>query len=117
MAEIEPEMELTGVGTTLTLVADSEQRMRPGEELAVRLPMVGEGEGWSYEVEGDDRALEIHERAEVVALSGEHTPAPGAAGTSQFLLRALRKGKAKVRFEHDDPAAGRQRLQLRIKVG
>ena len=104
-------------GYTISLTADAEHRMQPGDEVAVQLPVAAPEAGWTYEIEGDGRALDVYERAEVVTAGGEHVHPPGAAGASLFLIRAARKGKAQVRFEQVDPTAQVGPLRLRVKVG
>jgi hypothetical protein len=109
-----PAVPETGEGDTIELTADTERQLRPGEELAIRLP-VSAGEGWTYEIDGDFRALDVYERAEVVS-GGRHLAAPGASGGVQFLVRAERKGKATVRFERLDRTADDRPMRLKIKV-
>lgn len=113
-AMTEEERSETGEGDTLDLTADTERQLHPGDELAIRLPS-GEDMRWTYEIDGDHRAIDLFERAAVVS-GGHTTAAPGASGAVQFLLRAERKGKATVRFERLDRTAGDRPLRLKIKV-
>ena len=113
-AGVDPDVAVTpetGAGGSLTLTADEERQLHRGEELDVFLP-AGGGEGWSYEIEGDFRAIDVYERAEMVTIAGSRHAAP-VGGSLQFIVRAERKGKATVRFE---PAGGGDPLRLRIKV-
>lgn len=107
----------TGTGSTVDLAADAERRLRPGEELVARLPDTAPT-GWTYSVDGDERALDISERAELVAHSGEHRHTPAVGASWQFVVHALRRGRATVRFEPLDARGdgGGGPIRLRIEV-
>jgi hypothetical protein len=92
----------TGRGTTVTLDADVEREIAPGDELWVQVPPAGR-RGWTYDVE---------ERAEI--LQGTtHQPPPD--GTS-FIIRAERRGRVAVRFEPVEGAASVPPRRLRVTV-
>ena len=113
-AGVDPDVAVTpetGEGGSLTLTADGERELRRGDEVDVLLP-AGGGEGWSYEIEGDFRAIDVYQRAEMVTMAGSRHAAP-VGSSLQFIIRAERKGKATVRFE---PMDGGDPLRLRIKV-
>jgi hypothetical protein len=106
----------SGEGSTVRLDRDEERRMHVGEEVAVRLPEQERSAGWTYEVEGDARVLDISERARMITLEGRSTRPPGASGGSQFLLRAERRGRATVRFESlGQDATGPLHLKVDVK--
>lgn len=119
-----PDVELTGTpapetghGETLELTRDEKRQMHLGDEIAVRLPMESPEQGWTYEIDGDYRALDVYERAGLVTPAGMHHQAPGASGGTQFVVRAAERGKATVRFERLDRSAADSRpLHLKIKV-
>lgn len=101
----------TGRGATVTLDADVEQEIGPGDEIWVHVPVAGR-RGWTYDIEGDESVLDVDERAEI--LHGTtHEPPPD--GTS-FIVRAERRGRVAVRFEPIDDAAGVPPRRLRVTV-
>lgn len=104
-------------GETFDLDADAERRLGRGDELVVRLPLDGAGHGWSYDIEGDERAVGVFERAELVTHGAPGGRAPASGGCFQFVIHATARGRATVRFERlgaaDAPA---DRLRLRLEV-
>jgi hypothetical protein len=101
----------TGRGATVTLDADVEHRMAPGDEVWVHVPVAGR-HGWTYDVEGDEDIVDVEERAEI--LHGTtHVPPPD--GTS-FVLRAERRGRLAVRFEPIDEELRVPPRRLRVTV-
>jgi hypothetical protein len=108
----------TGVGVTLELDGDAERGLRPGEEVVVRLPD-DTPEGWIYNVDGDERAIDIEERAEIVVHAGEHRHLPASGRRWQFVVHAQRKGRVTVRFERlgGDPAGDSGPIRLRLRIG
>jgi hypothetical protein len=101
----------TGRGTTLTLDADGEQEMAVGDEVWVHVPVAGR-HGWTYDVEGDERVVEVDERAEIIE-AGAHLPPPDG---TEFVVRAERRGGVVVRFEPIDDEAGVPPRRLRVQV-
>jgi hypothetical protein len=108
----------TGASITLTLDADAESRLGLGEEVVVLLPD-DSPEGWTYDVDGDERAVEIEERAEIVLNTDEHRHLPASGGRWQFVVRALRRGRVTVRFERlgGDSAGDSGPIHLRLDIG
>jgi hypothetical protein len=108
-----PATRESGRGETMALDADAERRLGLGDELVVRLPEDGAAEGWTYEVDGAGRVLEVEERAEMVVRQGAgQQRVPAVGDRFQFVLHAAAPGRATVRFE----APGRA-LRLRVEVG
>jgi len=107
----------TGSGITVELDGDAECRIGPGEEAVVLLPDDAP-EGWTYAVEGEERAVDVEERAEIVVHSGEHRHLPAAGGRWQFVVIAQRRGTVTVRFERlgGDAAVDSGPMRLRIHI-
>lgn len=101
----------TGRGATVTLDADVEREVAPGDEVWVHVPQAGR-RGWTYDVEGDEKVVDVEERAEIVRGT-THEPPP--AGTD-FVVRAEGRGRVAVRFEPIDDAAGLPPRRLRLTV-
>jgi hypothetical protein len=107
-----------GSGITVELDGESECRVDPGEEVVVLLPDDAP-EGWTFAVEGDERAVDVEERAEIVMPGGEHRHLPAAGGRWQFVVHAQHRGSVTVRFERlGGVAAGDSGpMRLRIHIG
>ena len=101
----------TGRGTRVTLDADVEEEVAPGDEIWVHVPVAGR-RGWTYDVEGEEAVLDVEERAEIVRGTA-HEPPPD--GTS-FVVRAEQPGRVAVRFEPIDEGAGVPPRRLRVTV-
>jgi hypothetical protein len=100
----------TGRGTTVTLDADVEKEVAPGDEIWVHVPPAGR-RGWTYDLEGDESVLDVEERAEILRGT-THEEAPDGTG---FVVRAERPGRVAVRFEPVDDA-GMPPRRLRVTV-
>jgi hypothetical protein len=68
--------------------------------------------GWTWEVEGDERVVDVDERAEIIEGT-THLPPPDG---TLFVVRAEARGRAAVRFEAVDDDAGVPPRRLRITV-
>jgi hypothetical protein len=101
----------SGRGATVTLDADAEQTMGAGDEVWVHVPVAGR-HGWTWEVEGDERVVDVDERAEIIEGT-THLPPPDG---TLFVVRAEARGRAAVRFEAVDDDAGVPPRRLRITV-
>ena len=97
------------------MTGDAEQHLSVGDELPVRLPgSAAAGQAWIYDIDsGDERAVEVFERPQVI---GADVSAAAVADT-QFLLRAMHKGKVDVRFEPIELTGEVQPIRLRLKIG
>ena len=101
----------SGRGDTVVLDADVERALAIGDELWVHVPVAGR-HGWTYEVEGDEAAVGVAERAEI--LEGTtHLPAPDG---TEFVVRGEGRGRTAVRFEPVDGDARVPPRRLRLTV-
>lgn len=101
----------TGRGSTVTLDADVEAQVAPGDEIWVQVPPAGR-HGWTWDVEGDESVLDVEGRAEI--LHGTtHEPPPDGTG---FVVRAERRGRVAVRFEPMDAGVSVPPRRLRVTV-
>jgi hypothetical protein len=107
----------SGRGVTLELDADAERSLQPGEEVVVLLPDDAPL-GWTYGVDGDERAIDVEERAEIVVHAGEHRHQPASGGRWQFVVHALHKGRVTVRFERlgGDAETHRPAIRLSLRI-
>jgi hypothetical protein len=101
----------SGRGATVTLDADADHAMGVGDEVWLHVPMAGK-HGWTYDVEGDERVVDVDERAEIVEGT-THLPPPDG---TLFVVRAEARGQVAVRFEPVDDDAGVPPRRLRITV-
>lgn len=102
----------TGRGSTVTLEADVDHGMGVGDEVWLHVPMAGR-RGWTWSVEGDERCVDVEERAEIIEGT-DHMPPPDG---TLFVVRAEGRGRAAVRFEPIDDDAGVPPRRLRLTVG
>ena len=100
-----------GRATRVTLDADTEVEIAPGDEVWVHVPEAGR-RGWTSGVEGDESVLDVEERAEILS-GGAHQPPPGG---TRFVVRAEGKGRAAVRFEPIDDGTRTPPRRLRVTV-
>lgn len=102
----------TGRGATVTLDADVEREIAPGDEIWVHVPPSGR-RGWTYDVEGDEAVLDVAERAEIVRGTTHEAPPDGTS----FVVRAERRGRVAVRFEpiEDGGAVPPRRLRVTVR--
>jgi hypothetical protein len=107
----------TGEGVTLELDADAERELHPGDEVVVLLPD-DTAQGWTYDIDGDERAVDVEERAEIVVTAGRTRHLPASGGRWQVVVHALRTGSVTVRFERvGEPGVAQDPIRLRLRIG
>jgi hypothetical protein len=112
--DLDPHVHRTpesGRGSAVTLNADADHEMRLGDEAWVTVPVAGR-HGGTWDIEGDERLVDVEQRAEILEGTAHRPPPDGTL----FVVRAERRGRVTVRFEPIDDEVDVPPRRLRITV-